>query len=131
MHKEDVKMSSTKSDGIKNSVRPGLCPLYCYRKTQTLLTTSSSAFSPLLVLFPLDSFVPIACHSDLLPHTGKLSQTIYGCGASIVFCGYIIYDTERLIKRFSYEEQIWASVSLYADIINLFVSLLTAFRAAN
>ncbi|KAL2660066.1 hypothetical protein AAZV13_03G120700 [Glycine max] len=73
----------------------------------------------------------IACHSDLLPHTGKLSQTIYGCGASIVFCGYIIYDTERLIKRFSYEEQIWASVSLYADIINLFVSLLTAFRAAN
>ncbi|KAG5055320.1 hypothetical protein JHK85_007830 [Glycine max] len=64
-------------------------------------------------------------------YPGKLSQTIYGCGASIVFCGYIIYDTERLIKRFSYEEQIWASVSLYADIINLFVSLLTAFRAAN
>ncbi|KAH1258342.1 Protein LIFEGUARD 2 [Glycine max] len=77
---------------------------------------SMSSFAPSLT----SSFPPIACHSDLLPHTGKLSQTIYGCGASIVFCGYIIYDTERLIKRFSYEEQIWASVSLYADIINLF-----------
>ncbi|CAL1383048.1 unnamed protein product [Linum trigynum] len=62
---------------------------------------------------------------------GKLSQTIYGCLASIIFCGYIVYDTDNLIKRYSYDEYIWAAVSLYLDIINLFLSLLTIFRAAD
>lgn len=54
---------------------------------------------------------------------------IYGFLASIIFCGYIVYDTDNLIKRFSYDEYIWAAVSLYLDIINLFLSLLTIFRA--
>lgn len=62
---------------------------------------------------------------------GKISVMIYGCLASIIFCGYIIYDTDNLIKRFSYDEYIWAAVSLYLDIINLFLALLTIFRAAD
>jgi FtsH-binding integral membrane protein len=62
---------------------------------------------------------------------GKLSHMIYGCLASIIFCGYIVYDTNNLIKRFSYDQYIWAAVSLYLDIINLFLSLLTIFRASN
>ncbi|PON54451.1 Bax inhibitor 1-related [Parasponia andersonii] len=61
---------------------------------------------------------------------GRISVMIYGCLASIIFCGYIIYDTDNLIKRYSYDEYIWAAVSLYLDIINLFLSLLTIFRAA-
>lgn len=55
---------------------------------------------------------------------------IYGGLASIVFCGYIIYDTDNLIKRYTYDEYIWAAVALYLDIINLFLSLLTLFRAS-
>lgn len=62
---------------------------------------------------------------------GKLSHMIYGCLAAIVFSGYIVYDTDNLIKRYSYDEYIWASVSLYLDVINLFLSLLTVFRASN
>ncbi|XP_044486718.1 protein LIFEGUARD 2-like isoform X2 [Mangifera indica] len=62
---------------------------------------------------------------------GKISVMIYGGLASIIFCGYIIYDTDNLIKRYSYDEYIWAAVSLYLDIINLFLSLLTIFRAAD
>lgn len=62
---------------------------------------------------------------------GKVSHMVYGCLASIIFCGYIVYDTDNLIKRFSYDDYIWASVSLYLDIINLFLSLLTIFRASN
>ncbi|KAL2320987.1 hypothetical protein Fmac_029956 [Flemingia macrophylla] len=72
-------------------------------------------FSLIQILFPL----------------GKLSLMIYGCLASIIFCGYIIYDTDNLIKRFSYDEYIGASVSLYLDVINLFLALLSVFRAAN
>ncbi|KAF7152504.1 hypothetical protein RHSIM_Rhsim01G0272300 [Rhododendron simsii] len=62
---------------------------------------------------------------------GKLSVMIYGGLAAIIFCGYIVYDTDNLIKRHSYDEYIWASVSLYLDIINLFMALLTLFRAAD
>ncbi|XP_065861119.1 protein LIFEGUARD 2-like [Euphorbia lathyris] len=62
---------------------------------------------------------------------GKISVMIYGCLASIIFCGYIIYDTDNLIKRYTYDEYIWAAVSLYLDVINLFLSLLTVFRAAD
>ncbi|KAJ7006180.1 protein LIFEGUARD 2 [Populus alba x Populus x berolinensis] len=40
---------------------------------------------------------------------GRISVMIYGCLASIIFCGYIIYDTDNLIKRYSYDEYIWAS----------------------
>ncbi|XP_047307979.1 protein LIFEGUARD 2-like [Impatiens glandulifera] len=62
---------------------------------------------------------------------GKISVMIYGGLSAIIFCGYIVYDTDNLIKRYSYDEYIWASVSLYLDIINLFLSLLTLFRAAD
>lgn len=62
---------------------------------------------------------------------GRISVMIYGGLASIIFCGYIIYDTDNLIKRYSYDEYIWAAVALYLDIINLFLSLLTIFRAAD
>ncbi|KAK7396391.1 hypothetical protein VNO78_17366 [Psophocarpus tetragonolobus] len=59
---------------------------------------------------------------------GKWSRTIYGGLGSIIFCGFIIYDTDNLIKRFSYDDFIWASVSLYLDTINLFLSLLNILR---
>ncbi|KAK9747716.1 hypothetical protein RND81_02G011000 [Saponaria officinalis] len=62
---------------------------------------------------------------------GKIGVMIYGCVASIIFCGYIVYDTDNLIKRYNYDEYIWAAVALYLDIINLFLSLLTIFRAAD
>ncbi|XP_028804253.1 protein LIFEGUARD 4 [Neltuma alba] len=67
---------------------------------------------------------------QLLFPLGKITVMIYGCLASIIFCGYIIYDTDNLIKRFSYDEYIWAAVSLYLDVINLFLALLTIFRAS-
>ncbi|XP_074316160.1 protein LIFEGUARD 2 [Silene latifolia] len=62
---------------------------------------------------------------------GKIGVMIYGCLASILFCAYIIYDTDNLIKRYTYDEFIWAAIALYLDIINLFLSLLTVFRAAD
>ncbi|KAG8389306.1 hypothetical protein BUALT_Bualt02G0215700 [Buddleja alternifolia] len=62
---------------------------------------------------------------------GRISVMIYGALASIIFCGYIVYDTDNLIKRYTYDEYIWAAVALYLDVINLFLSLLTLFRAAD
>ncbi|PKU83807.1 protein LIFEGUARD 4-like [Dendrobium catenatum] len=62
---------------------------------------------------------------------GRISHMIYGGLAALIFSGYIIYDTDNLIKRYSYDEYIWAAVALYLDIINLFLALLTLFRAAD
>ncbi|KAF5782427.1 hypothetical protein HanRHA438_Chr11g0508361 [Helianthus annuus] len=62
---------------------------------------------------------------------GETSVMIYGGLSALVFCGYIVYDTDNLIKRYTYDEYIWAAVALYLDIINLFISLLTILRAAD
>jgi FtsH-binding integral membrane protein len=62
---------------------------------------------------------------------GRISLMVYGGLAALIFCGYIIYDTDNLIKRYSYDEYVWAAVALYLDVINLFLSLLTLFRAAD
>lgn len=59
---------------------------------------------------------------------GKTTVMAYGCLASIIFCGYIIYDTDNLIKRYTYDEYIWAAVSLYLDVVNLFLTLLQILR---
>ncbi|KAJ4844581.1 BI1-like protein [Turnera subulata] len=55
---------------------------------------------------------------------GSTSTAIYGGLSALVFCGYIVYDTDHLIKRFSYDEYILASAALYLDILNLFLSIL-------
>ncbi|KHN02553.1 BI1-like protein [Glycine soja] len=80
--------------------------------------------------FVLGLFLP-ALHFQLLFPLGRISTMIYGVLASIIFSGYIIYDTNNLIKRYTYDQYIWASVALYLDVINLFLSLLTIFRAVN
>ncbi|CAL9134131.1 unnamed protein product [Musa textilis] len=62
---------------------------------------------------------------------GKFSVMIYGGLGALIFSGYIIYDTDNLIKRFTYDQYVWAAVSLYLDVVNLFLSLLTLLRAAD
>ncbi|KAI3971127.1 hypothetical protein MKW92_013668 [Papaver armeniacum] len=62
---------------------------------------------------------------------GKIGTMIYEGVGAIIFCGYIVYDTDNLIKRYSYDEYIWASVNLYLDIINLFLHLLSLLKAAD
>ncbi|KAL3849897.1 hypothetical protein ACJIZ3_011779 [Penstemon smallii] len=62
---------------------------------------------------------------------GHISTMIYGGVASIIFCGYIVYDTDNLIKRYTYDQYIWAAVALYLDVINLFLSLLNLLRAVD
>ncbi|KAF8401746.1 hypothetical protein HHK36_012692 [Tetracentron sinense] len=68
---------------------------------------------------------------QLLFPLGRTSMMIFGCLASIIFSAFIIYDTDNLIKRYSYDEYVWAAVALYLDVINLFLALLTIFQATD
>lgn len=59
---------------------------------------------------------------------GSTTSALYSGISAIIFCGYIIYDTDNLIKRFTYDEYIWASVTLYLDVLNLFLTILRILR---
>ncbi|OIS98406.1 PREDICTED: BI1-like protein [Nicotiana attenuata] len=59
---------------------------------------------------------------------GSATNALIGAVSAIIFCGYIVYDTDNLIKRFTYDEYIWASVTLYLDILNLFLTILRILR---
>ncbi|PWN31258.1 glutamate binding protein [Meira miltonrushii] len=48
----------------------------------------------------------------------------FAAGGCLIFSGYIIYDTHMILKRLSPEEWVLAVVSLYLDILNLFISVL-------
>ena len=41
-----------------------------------------------------------------------------------LFSGFIIYDTQNILKRYPTDEYISATLSLYLDVLNLFMSLL-------
>ena len=41
-----------------------------------------------------------------------------------VFTGYVVYDTFQLIKRYTIDDYIWASMGLYLDVVNLFLYIL-------
>ncbi|KAK8486511.1 hypothetical protein V6N11_061160 [Hibiscus sabdariffa] len=73
----------------------------------------------------------VFCLIQIFFPLGRLSVVIYGGLVSIVFCGSIVYHTDKLINRYSYDQYIWAVVSLYLDVINLFFSLLNLLRAAD
>ncbi|CAK9142007.1 unnamed protein product, partial [Ilex paraguariensis] len=75
----------------------------------------------LIVFMLIQIFIPL----------GKLGSMIYGCLAALIFSGYIVFDTDNLIKRFDYDQHIPAAVSLYLDIINLFLALVTAMNGSD
>ncbi|KAL5210441.1 hypothetical protein ABZP36_006064 [Zizania latifolia] len=62
---------------------------------------------------------------------GKTVAMVYGCVVALVFSGFIIYDTDNLIKRYTYDEYIAAAITLYLDIINIFMALASALQAAD
>jgi len=59
-------------------------------------------------------FIPFSHTIDLL----------YAIGGTILFSGYIVYDTYLINSRLSPDEYIMAAISLYLDFINLFLSIL-------
>lgn len=52
------------------------------------------------------------------------AELIYGCGAALIFSGYILVDTQLVMRHYHVEEEIAAAISLYLDIINLFLAIL-------
>jgi FtsH-binding integral membrane protein len=68
-----------------------------------------------LVLFGFMSF--------FLPHTST-TELVYGLLTALIFSGYVLVDTQLVLRKHHVEEEIAAAISLYLDIINLFLAIL-------
>ncbi|PWY96398.1 N-methyl-D-aspartate receptor glutamate-binding subunit [Aspergillus sclerotioniger CBS 115572] len=51
-------------------------------------------------------------------------ELIYSGLAALIFSGYILVDTQLVMRHYHVEEEIAASISLYLDILNLFLAIL-------
>ena len=49
---------------------------------------------------------------------------IYAIGGTLLFSGYVVYDTYLINRRLSPDEYIMGAISLYLDFINLFLNIL-------
>jgi len=58
-----------------------------------------------------------------LPHTST-GELVYGGISALIFSAYILVDTQLVMRHHHVEEEIAAAISLYLDIINLFLAIL-------
>ena len=64
------------------------------------------------------------------PH-GRTFEIVYAGFGTLLFSGYVLYDTQNILRHYSVDEYIAASVSLYLDFLNLFLNILRLLNAAN
>jgi hypothetical protein len=60
-----------------------------------------------------------------------IMYTVYCLFGILIFCGYILYDTSRILLRLEPGDEIVGAISLYLDLLNLFwfiLDLLTSLR---
>lgn len=57
------------------------------------------------------------------PYDNRM-EMIYGSVAALIFSGYILVDTQLVMRHYHVEEEVAAAISLYLDIINLFLAIL-------
>ena len=73
--------------------------------------------------------IVVASLINIFVGSSMLSLAVSGAGA-LIFSGYILYDTQNIIRG-AYDSPVLAAVSLYLDILNLFISLLHILGALN
>merc|ERR1712232_865544 len=54
---------------------------------------------------------------------------VYSAFGAMLFCGYILYDTHRIMEVLGPDDAIVGAIDLYLDIINLFMYLLQLLSA--
>lgn len=68
--------------------------------------------------------------SMFFPYSSKV-ELGYGVVAALIFSGYILVDTQLIIRHYHIEEEIAAAISLYLDVINLFLAILRILNSQN
>jgi FtsH-binding integral membrane protein len=58
-----------------------------------------------------------------LPYSST-GELIYGGLGALIFSGYVIVDTQLILRHHHVEEEIAAAISVYLDVLNLFLAIL-------
>lgn len=74
----------------------------------------SSGLFVLVVYGFIEAFFPAA----------RVWHSVFAVLGTFVFIGYIVLDTFDIIKRYSIDDYVWASMRLYLDVTNLFLQIL-------
>lgn len=92
---------------------------YTLQSKRDFSSWGAGLFSVLFILL-LASLLQIVLQSTALDFA-------LSCGGAALFSLFIVYDISMIMHRVSAEEYIQASISLYLDVINLFLHLLRIF----
>jgi FtsH-binding integral membrane protein len=63
---------------------------------------------------------------------GPLTHNVFAAIGTLLFCCYIVYDTQLIIGgrhkvQFNIDDYVFAALNLYLDIVNLFLFILSLF----
>ncbi|XP_064463726.1 protein lifeguard 2-like [Ornithodoros turicata] len=113
----------------------GICAVVCLALTLFAFQTKwdFTALSGILfvcaIVFMCFGFLMIFFHNDVV-------RLVYACIGALLFSVYLVFDTQLMLGgnhkySVSPEEYIFASLSLYVDIVNLFLMILQIVGYAN
>lgn len=66
-----------------------------------------------------------------IPINISIYHIIMGYAGTLIFSGYILYDTSQLIHKLTPDDYIEGTIQLYLDIINLFFSILNILQSTS
>lgn len=98
----------------------GVMSFFALKTTKDLANMGKILFVSLIVIV-IASLINLFLGSPLL-------QVIISAVGAIIFSLYIAYDTQNIIRG-RYDSPIMAAISLYLDVLNLFISLLQLLSA--
>ncbi len=93
----------------------GVMSFFALKTTKDLANMGKMLFVALIVIV-IASLVNLFLGSPLL-------QVIIAAVGAVIFSLYIAYDTQNIIRG-RYDSPVMAAISLYLDVLNLFISLL-------
>lgn len=88
-----------------------------------------SSFAPFLFA-GLMGVLTVSLVQIFLPFNANVDLAIAGFSV-LLFSGFILYDTQQIMKRYSVDEAIIGAMALYLDAINLFLSVLRVVSVEN
>ncbi|RZB41020.1 lifeguard 4 [Asbolus verrucosus] len=97
--------------------------LYTFQTKHDFSAMYSGMFAGLCILL-VGGFFQIVFQSNTF-------EIILSLGGAFLFCLFIVFDTQMMMKNLSAEEYILATINLYMDIINLFLYILRILQAVN
>ena len=109
----------------------GMGPLYV---NMILLVYFMICLTPIIIHYSLFAGISILFLVSMVQIFFPFSEGVQlalAIAGVIIFSGYIVFDTFLIFNRYSPEDYIMASVSLYMDIINLFLRILQILDAMN